>query len=83
MQIRKAVITAAARRQRTLPMQTPFDQRGRERSVLSLIVNEALRAGIRDICVVVWPGDEEAYAKLLARHASRSVGVRVGKISTP
>ena len=65
MQIQKAVITAAAKTQRTLPMQTLFDQCGRERSVLSLIVNEALRAGIRDICVVVWPGDEEAYAKLL------------------
>jgi UTP--glucose-1-phosphate uridylyltransferase len=52
-------------------MQTLFDQRGRERSVLSLIVNEAIRAGIRDICIVVWPGDEEAYAKLLADDAAR------------
>ena len=66
MQIRKAVITAAGRDQRTLPMQTLFDQEGHERSVLSFIAREALGAGISDICIVVWPGDEEAYAKLLA-----------------
>lgn len=47
-------------------MQTLFDQQGVERSVLSLIVREALRAGISEICVVVWPGDEEPYSKLVA-----------------
>jgi UTP--glucose-1-phosphate uridylyltransferase len=66
MQIRKAVITAAGKEQRTLPMQTLFDQEGTERSVLSLVVREAVRAGIKDICIVVWPGDEEPYARLLA-----------------
>jgi len=66
MQVRKAVITAAGKRQRNLPMQTLFDQQGEERSVLSLIVREALRAGIEDIGIVVWPGDEEPYAQLLA-----------------
>jgi UTP--glucose-1-phosphate uridylyltransferase len=76
MQIRKAVITAAAREQRTLPMQTLFDQDGAERSVLSLVVREALRAGVSDICIVVWPGDEEPYAKLLADEAARLTFVR-------
>lgn len=66
MRIRKAVITAAARSQRALPMQTLFDHDGVERSVLSLIVHEAAQAGIGDIGIVVWPGDEESYAKLLA-----------------
>jgi len=65
MQIKKAVITAAGREQRNLPMQTLFDQQGIERSVLSLIVGQALQAGIDEICIVVWPGDEDAYAKLL------------------
>jgi UTP--glucose-1-phosphate uridylyltransferase len=65
MQIKKAVITAAGKRQRNLPMQTLFDQDGAERSILSLVVREALRANIEDICVVVWPGDEEAYASLV------------------
>lgn len=66
MQVRKAVITAALRTQRNLPMQTLIDQQGNERSVLSLVVAEATRAGIDDICIVVWPGDEELYGKLLS-----------------
>lgn len=76
MRIRKAVITAAGRAQRTLPMQTLIDQHGTERPVLSLIVSEALRAGIDEICIVVWPGDEEPYAKLLAEDAARLTFVR-------
>lgn len=71
MRIRKAVITAAGPAQRTLPMQTLFDQEGVERSVLSLILREAIRAGISETCIVVWPGDEEPYAKLLSNDASR------------
>jgi UTP--glucose-1-phosphate uridylyltransferase len=71
MQIRKAVITAAGKEQRTLPMQMLIDQEGTERSVLSLVVREAVRAGINEICIVVWPGDEEPYARLLAGDAAR------------
>ncbi len=71
MQIKKAVITAAGPRQRTLPMQVLIDQDGVERSVLSLVVGEAVRAGINQVCIVVWPGDEEAYAKLLANDPVR------------
>jgi UTP--glucose-1-phosphate uridylyltransferase len=71
MQIRKAVITAAGKAQRTLPLQTLFDQQGQERSVLSLVLREAVRAGINDICIVVFPGDEEAYARLLANDSAR------------
>jgi len=76
MQVRKAVITAAGKEQRTLPMQALFDQDGTERSVLSLVVREAIRAGINDICIVVWPGDEEPYARLLANEAARLTFVR-------
>ena len=71
MQIRKAVITAAGRDQRNLPMQTLFDERGTERSVLNLVVREAVRAGVGDICIVVWPGDEEPYSRLLADVGAR------------
>ena len=71
MKIKKAVITAAAPGQRTLPMQLLIDQQGRERSVLSLVVGEAVRAGINNICIVVCPGDEAPYAKLLAEDAAR------------
>jgi UTP--glucose-1-phosphate uridylyltransferase len=71
MHIKRAVITAAGPKQRMLPMQMLIDEDGTERSVLSLIVGEAVRAGINDVCVVVCPGDEEAYAKLLANDPVR------------
>jgi UTP--glucose-1-phosphate uridylyltransferase len=71
MRVKKAVITAAAPSQRTLPMQTLIDEQGRETSVLSLIVNEAIRASIEDICVVVCPGDEAEYSKLVDRDTAR------------
>ncbi len=57
-------------------MQTLFDQEGVERSVLSLVVREALRAGISDVAIVVWPGDEEPYEKLLSNDAVRLTFVR-------
>lgn len=57
-------------------MQTLFDQQGVERSVLSLIVSEASRAGIGEICIVVWPGDEESYAKLVAEDGVKFTFVR-------
>ena len=76
MKIRKALITAAGAGQRTLPMQLLIDQHGRERSVLSLVVREAVDAGISDVCIVVCPGDEEAYSKLLADDSVRPTFVQ-------
>jgi len=40
-------------------------------AVLSLVVREASRAGINEICIVVWPGDEESYSKLVAEDSVR------------
>ncbi len=57
-------------------MQTLFDQQGTERSVLSLVVREAVGAGVDDICIVVYPGDEEPYANLLTDDAARLTFVR-------
>ena len=71
MHIKKAVITAAAKRQRNLPMQTLIDGQGEERSVLAVILAEAVRAGIEEICVVVHPGDADAYAKLVEDSRAR------------
>lgn len=62
MKVSKAVITAAGRDQRTLPLQTVVDRDGVPKSVLRILVEEALRAGIDDICVVICPGDDAAYA---------------------
>jgi len=71
MRIAKAVITAAGRNQRALPLQTLIDRDGAEKSVLCVIVEEALRAGIEEICVVVSPGDEVSYAAAVGEHARR------------
>ena len=62
MKITRAVITAAARNQRHLPLQTLVDTDGTRKSVLRIIVGEARRAGVDDICVVVCPGDEDAFS---------------------
>lgn len=62
MPIRKALVTAANPRQRTLPLQTLIDQNGESKSALQIILEEADGAGIEEFCVVVCPGDETAYA---------------------
>ncbi len=71
MHITKAVITAAGRNQRTLPLQTLTDRDGVEKSVLAILVEEAISAGIEDIAVVVAPGDEAPYAAVVGDHAGR------------
>jgi len=69
--IKKAVITAAGRNQRTLPVQLLIDRDGAEKSVLQILVEEALSAGVEDIAVVVAPGDQAPYAKAAGGHAGR------------
>ena len=71
MNITKAVITAAGSKQRTLPLQTLIDRDGTEKSVLGIIVEETLRAGVEEICVVVQPGDEKPYGEVAGDHAGR------------
>jgi UTP--glucose-1-phosphate uridylyltransferase len=71
MKISKALITAAGRRQRTLPLQTLIDRDGVERSVLYILLNEVVQAGIDAIAVVVRPGDEAAYAAVAGDHVGR------------
>ena len=55
MKIRKAVITAAGRAQRALPLQTLVDRDGQQKSGLQIIIDEALSTGVEEICVVVAP----------------------------
>ena len=61
MNVRKAVITAAGPTQRTLPLQTLVDRDGKTKTALAIIVEEAIQSGAEDICVVVFPGDADAY----------------------
>jgi UTP--glucose-1-phosphate uridylyltransferase len=76
MKITKAVITAAGRKQRTLPLQMLIDRDGAEKSVLSILIEEVLQANIEDICLVVRPGDETAYAGVAGDHTGRLHFVR-------
>ena len=71
MKVRKAVITAAGRSQRALPLQTVVDRDGAQKSCLRIIVDEALSTGVEDVCVVVSPGDQTAYADAAGDAAGR------------
>jgi UTP--glucose-1-phosphate uridylyltransferase len=72
VKITKAVITAAAEAQRALPLQTLIDRDGEEKTVLRIIVEQALTAGMEEICVVTWPGDEARYAQAVGKHAGHT-----------
>ncbi len=71
MNIRKAVITAAGRGQRTLPLQTLVDRDGVEKKALRIVVEEVISAGIDEVCLVVAPGDQAAYAEAAGDYATR------------
>jgi UTP--glucose-1-phosphate uridylyltransferase len=71
MKIRKAIITAAARGQRALPLQALVDRDGTTRSALQIIIGEAVSAGVEDVCLVVAPGDQETYGRAAGEHAGR------------
>lgn len=61
MNIKKAIITAAGRNQRTLPLQSLVDRDGLQKTALAIIIDEVVKAGVEEICVVVHPGDQAAY----------------------
>ncbi len=68
MQVRKAVITAAAPDQNRLPLQQLVDRNGDDKTALQLIVEESVAAGIEQICVVIRPGDHDAYRSAAGTH---------------
>jgi UTP--glucose-1-phosphate uridylyltransferase len=71
VEIKKAIITAAGKSQRTLPLQSLVDRDGATKTALRIIIEEILSAGIDEICVVISPGDQEAYAAAAGGHAGR------------
>lgn len=71
MRIRKALVTAANPRQRTLPLQTLIDQSGESKSALQVILEGAAGAGVEEFGVIVCPGDEPAYAEACGNLRSR------------
>lgn len=71
MEIRKALITAAGKSQRTLPLQSLVDRDGVTKTALAIIIDEILRAGIEQIGVVIAPGDEPGFRAAAGSHAPR------------
>jgi UTP--glucose-1-phosphate uridylyltransferase len=68
MQVRKAVITAAAPDQNRLPLQQLVDRNGDDKTALQLIVEETVAAGVEEICLVIRPGDDSAYRAAAGDH---------------
>lgn len=68
MQVRKAVITAAAPNQNRLPLQQLVDRDGEDKTALQLIVEETVAAGVEEICLVIKPGDRDAYHSASGNH---------------
>jgi UTP--glucose-1-phosphate uridylyltransferase len=71
VEIKKAVLTAAGQSQRGLPLQTLVDRDGQTKTALRILIEEVLSAGINEICVVVCPGDQAAYATAAGDLAQR------------
>jgi len=71
MKVRKAVITAAGRGTRQYPASTTVqkemfplvDVDGLTKPTVQIIAEEALDAGIEELCIVTAPGDEELYRR--------------------
>ncbi len=71
MEIKKAIITAAGKNQRTLPLQTLVDRDGNTKTALRILIEEVLAAGVEEICIVICPGDQAAYTAAAGGHSDR------------
>jgi UTP--glucose-1-phosphate uridylyltransferase len=71
VKIRKAVITAAGREQRRVPLQWLVDRDGRSKSALTILLEEVLQAGIEEIGLVIAPGDQAVFAAAAGPHVNR------------
>lgn len=75
MQVKKAIITAAGQSQRTLPLQSLVDRDGVPKTALQILIEEVLQAGIDEVCLVIAPGDQDAYRAAAGPHSKRVVFV--------
>ncbi len=71
MEVRKAILTAAGKSQRTLPLQTLVDRDGQTKTALRILMEETASAGIEKICAVICPGDQAAYRAAAGDQANR------------
>ena len=71
VEIKKAIITAAGKSQRTLPLQTLVDRDGSTKTALKILIDEILATGVEELCVVICPGDQPAYEAAAGGKAGR------------
>jgi UTP--glucose-1-phosphate uridylyltransferase len=71
MKIAKAVITAAGKDQRALPLQRLVDRDGQPKSAVQIIIEEAVAAGAEELALVIAPGDEAAFRQATGPLAAR------------
>jgi UTP--glucose-1-phosphate uridylyltransferase len=71
LEIKKAIITAAGKSQRTLPLQSLVDRDGLTKTALQIIIEEILQAGVEEIGIVICPGDQAAFTAAAGAHARR------------
>ena len=85
--VRKAVITAAGRGTRQYPASTAVqkemfplvDRDGLTKPVIQIIGEEAIDAGIEQICIVTQPGEERQYREYFRRMSDADVKAYRGK----
>ena len=71
MKVRKALITSAGKEKHNLPLQRLVDRDGKEKSILSIFIEDILKAGIEEIGIVIMPGDESSYLLEAKEHKSK------------
>lgn len=69
--VKRAIITAAGPDQRRLPLQTLTDAAGNQSSVIHLLIDEILNAGVEEIALVLAPADRRDYETALAAYNER------------
>ena len=85
--VRKAVITAAGRGTRQYPASSAVqkemfplvDRDGLSKPVIQIIGEEALAAGVEEICIVCQPGDEQIYRQYFQRMGHEELRAFRGK----
>ncbi len=73
MKIKKAIITAAGPDQRKLPLQTLIDRDRVQKTVLEILINEIISAGVDEIGIVIQAEDEKSFNQVLEHSSYSSV----------
>lgn len=85
--VKKAVITAAGRGTRQYPASSVVqkemfplvDRDGLSKPVLQIIGEEAIQAGVEELCIITQPGDENAYRMYFQRMSNDTARAFRGK----